>query len=550
MRSNANINKEIKPSISATLHLNSNNPSTTATLTDNNFVSNSMVFKEGTSNSDEFTVGGAVISELDFTLMNDEGQIDAIVTDWFDARVSVDLIAKDTGGNDVTLHMGYFYVAKHYEQGNFITVECYDALKILDEYNLYELGITDAQWETGIRISDLAGMIASQTQMTISGINQTYGALVVHNPNNDQMTLRACLSYLAQMCGQYVKTHYLGFSYVFSWYDTSGQPIDGGTTFNHDLRTNDISIDGVVVSDYKEETIVKVPTSGATYALEIKDNPFIDATNCASVANAIYGAVNGITYRPGSASILASPAYEAGDIISINTGQEQGITMLMTNLTYKLQVTESITADAEPYAGDLRLDRTAYMKKQAQQAAENQIGDDLTDPDSDLSQAIAGAGGTFGILVPPTGVYGYSAALGSWNYLHAYKVSPNGFDVVTPSNCSINRQMVTLPTYAAIAEAASLVGANPWEVDFPVTMRVQADSWEGTIAFTCRWIRPGTGETESTIIQFTRFYPALMHSTTSLDEFVVMPFPPPYNSGESRSKRLARVGGTNQWQWY
>ncbi len=549
MRSNADLNLEVKPQILATLYT-PNDETPSRSLTDTDFVSNSPEWQFGTSERDIFSVGGAVISSFDFTLMNDEGQFDGI--NWYDARVAVTLrCLLNNSSNTTDIDMGYYYVTKHHEQGNFITVECYDALKVLDEYQIHELRIngqpiSDAQWETGFDIATFMGMLADKAGLAISGLSASASSITIHNPNNDQMTIRAAVSYLAQMVGQYVRIDVSGGTMVFGWYDLSSTH-HAGTTFNHDLRTSDITITGATVSDYKDETVIKSETSNP---IAIKDNPFIDANNAQDVYNAVNSAVTGLTFRPGSATIVASPAYEPGDVLLINTGQESNIKVIATNLTYKPQVTESISCDADPESGDLRINNLEYIKKQAQKAAENQIGDDLTDPDSDLSKAIAGAGGTFGILVPATGVYSYYLD-SYWSHLKAYKMSGNGFEIITPSNCSIARQMVTLPTYAAIKEAASLVGADPWRIDFPVTMQVMADNWEGTITFTCRWVQPGSSDEESTIVQFTRFYPALMHSTSSSRaEFVVMPFPPPYNRGEGRSKRLARVGGTNEWQWY
>ena len=399
MRTNATLNLELKPTIAATLYLNSNNSPTTRHLTDTNFVANSMVFRQGTSQSDEFTVGGAVIGSLTFTLMNDTGTFDGI--DWYDARISVNLIAKDTSNQDVTIDMGYYYVAKHHEQGNFITVECYDALKVLDEYQLHELRIngqeiSDAQWETGFTIPQLVALIATKIGLAISNVGGSN--ITVHNPNNPQMTLRAALSYLAQMAGQYVTVNYGGSALVFGWYNTSSVH-DAGTTFNHDLRTSNITITGVQVSDYKDETVVTHGTS--TYQLKIADNPFIDANNVNTVASNIGSAVEGISFRPGDATILASPAYQPGDMLRIATGQESNINFLVTNLTYKLQVTESVTADAEPYEGDLRIDNLAYIKKQAQKAAQDEIADELDDPVSDLSEAIAAGGNMKSIYLKP-----------------------------------------------------------------------------------------------------------------------------------------------------
>jgi len=473
MRTNATLNLEIKPTISATLHLNSNNSPTTRYLTDTNFVSNSITFRHGTSQSDEFTVGGAVIGSLSFTLMNDTGTFDGI--DWYDARVSVNLIAKDTSNQDVTIDMGYYYVAKHHEQGNFITVECYDALKVLDEYQLHELRIngqeiSDAQWEAGFTIPQLVALIATKIGLAISNVGGSN--IIVHNPNNPQMTLRAALSYLAQMAGQYITVNYGGSALVFGWYDTSSIH-DAGTTFNHDLRTGNITITGVQVSDYKDETVVTHGSS--TYQLKIADNPFIDANNANTVASNIGSAVEGISFRPGSATILASPAYQPGDMLRIATGQESNINFLVTNLTYKLQVTESVTADAEPYEGDLRIDNLAYIKKQAQKAAQDEISNELDEPASDLSEAIANAGGTKTFFLKQNIVTLSSNVTVS-------RLNASGLENVSTSYTAyhIGGHMVTVPSYAQ-----TLQGTREFFV--PIRCDLQT-VYAGVAMFRAKWI--------------------------------------------------------------
>lgn len=364
MKTTANI-AGVKPSISGSLLLRSG----TVTLSDRDFLNGSIKFRGGTSESSEFTVGAAIIGGLDFTLINDDGRFSGL--DWFDSRVSISLTIN---GTDIA--MGTYYVVKHYERGNVVTVECHDALKILDEYQIYEDEIT---WPADS--AEVAAKIASRHGLSVSGLTS---GIQIPDPGNDMMTERECIAYIGQIQGKYVRVHNTVIS--FEWYNTADVH-DAGTTFSHDLRTDDIEITGVKVTTSDG---TKTETRGESgYMLTITSNPFITADNVAAIADKIGAAVTGIKYRPGDVSIMSNPAIEPGDVLRVNTGQETGVIVIASTVTYTVsRLQESITSDAEPYSGDLRIKRKDYIKNQAQQA----IDDELKNPDSNLSQALGGSG--------------------------------------------------------------------------------------------------------------------------------------------------------------
>lgn len=335
----------------------------TIQLTPNDFVAGSISIKSGTSNASEITVGAAIISSLDFMLMNHTGKFSGL--NWFDSKVNLTITVDGT-----PLDMGEYYVVKHYERGNVITVETYDALKILDEYQIYEDHLVypcDA--------ADIVRTICANRGLTA---DIPTSGIMVDDPEDDRMTERACISYLAQLMGCFVTCFRNRLR--FRWYDTS-TVYDAGTTFSHDLRTEDITVTGVKVTTGKGDKVQSFGTSG--YTLNVSDNPFITENNLVYVANHMYNSVNGLRFRPGTVSICNNPAIEAGDCLRINTGQEQGIIILATTVTYKTSVLrQTITADAEPYSGDLRINRSQYVQKQAQKV----IDDALAGKDTDLGQ--------------------------------------------------------------------------------------------------------------------------------------------------------------------
>ena len=343
--------------------------STEMSISDRDFMANSLTFKHGTSNSGEFSVGAAIIGACSFGLMNDSGRFTGV--SWYDSKVQITLTA-----GTVDINMGEYLVVSHKETGHVISIEAYDRMQLLDQYGLYEDNITFPS-----TVGTVVSTICSARGLTYSGL--AYPNMALPDPGDDSMTERECISYIAQMMGQYVlvKNNVL----TFGWYGSTAY--NAGNTFSHDFQTADTVISGVVV---KVDENTKA-TQGSGTVVTVENNPFINANNMNTVCTQIYNAVNGIEYRIGSASILSNLAIEAGDRILVRTGRDVVI-CLATQVTYKPQVQMPIVSDG-PSVSDLRLSPTERIKQIANQQSNKTISDQLADSSSPLSQAIATGGG-------------------------------------------------------------------------------------------------------------------------------------------------------------
>ena len=323
-------------------------------LTDRDFVSNSLVFNESTSNSGEITVGAAIISGCNFTLWNDTGKFDGY--DWKNSVIDITLVI-----NGESVYMGYYYIISHTEKGDTISVEALDTLKIMDIHMLYEVGIS---WpiDAVSAINQLANY--GLKRVHVIGLENESG-IMLYDPKQDKMTVRDAISYIAQMLGKYAiirGTSVNETTLYFGWYDTS-KAYDCGVTFSHDLRTEDITVSGLtVITDSGDKTVNLGDDSG--YVMEISDNPFIVAENIDDVSNRLNSKILGLTFRPGNFEVDGTPRIEAGDAIKISTRDEKDIITLATNVTYRpSNVKERITADAEAAAGDLNINLKKYIRR-------------------------------------------------------------------------------------------------------------------------------------------------------------------------------------------
>ena len=468
----------------------------------------SIKFRGGTSESSEFSVGAAIIGGLDFTLINDAKKFSGL--DWFDSKVQISL---EISGEVVD--MGTYYVVKHYERGNVVTVECHDALKILDEYQIYEDDIT---WPADS--AAVASKIASRHGLSVSGLTS---GIQIPDPGNDLMTERECIAYIGQIQGKYVRAHDTVIS--FEWYNTADVH-DAGTTFSHDLRTDDIEITGVKVSTADGSQTETRGESG--YMLSIKSNPFVTADNIAAIADKIGAAVTGIKYRPGDVSIMSNPAIEPGDVLRVNTGQETGVIVIASTVTYTVsRLQESITSDAEPYSGDLRIKRSDYIKNQTQQT----IDDELKNPDSNLSQAIGGGSSGLTYLLLPVGDFTYSNS--------GFTMSPDGITKQSYTTCGISQQVVAIPTREKVAELAGKLGTNYDTVYFPITIRATLNGYTGQATLRCAY------DDYSTAGDMITLSGGSFWARSSSDAVMAT-----FNFGKRLRRDKANHPKTDGWYWY
>lgn len=335
-------------------------------ITEDDLVSNSLVFNSATSNSGEITVGAAIISGCNFTLLNDTGKFTGY--NWTNTVVSIDLIYNDS----TRVYMGYYYIVSHRESGKTIRVEALDAFKIMDIHQLYEVGIT---WpvDAATALTAIANY-SFKNKVIIEGLTGLEN-IILYDPQSDQMTLRDAVSYIAQACGKFAtikSTSIVDLTISFGWYDIPGA-YDVGVTFSHDLRTDDVIVSGVTITDNSGK-ITQVLGDDSGYVIEIADNPFITEENMTLIADRLQSLV-GLAFRPGNFAVETNAAIEVGDAVMITTRDEKDIKTIATNVTFKpFQLQQAITADCEAEAGDLQISLANYIRRVAREEAEKAAG--------------------------------------------------------------------------------------------------------------------------------------------------------------------------------
>lgn len=401
----------VKPRISAVLRPQSGTP---LSLSDRDFVSDSLSFDNSVSNPGEITVGAVFIGSCKFDLWNDTGKFKNF--NWTNAAFDITLTFGST-----PIIIGTYFVADHRDRGYTISVESYDMLSVIDGHQLYEVGLT-YPIDSGDAMEALVHFGLSNVRIADKN---TVTGITLHDPGDDTIGNRDAMAYIAQCCGVFGSVGVYQSEGAFEsvmrfWtYYNGDDRFQGGTTFSHQLETSDITVTGISVTTADGKTTEKRGTEG--YVIRVSGNPFITSANVAQIADRIAQNYVGLIFRPGTYNIKASPTFEAGDALWISTGTEKCIRTIISHASYRPSSVQ-MTCDAYAYdgAGDLQISQSEYVRKI--------IDDDLNNPDSNLSQAIKEAGGGGGPDYPVFTNMTVDEAYAKYrpaDWLHMVKPGPN-----------------------------------------------------------------------------------------------------------------------------
>ena len=244
-------------------------------------------------------------------------------------------------------------------------------------------------------------------------------------PQWDTLTLHDVISAIAQGLCCYAHIIYVSspgeYRLRFDWYDTSqltsnqydggtfdttttpysdGATLDGGS-FNpwntgdvadggafgdrtgvhiipspYDLSvdTDDVLITGVSVSldpsdniEAEDDTKTYTKTLGTPgYIIQISGNPlFVTTSAIDNICGVLYYYLNGMRFRPLSASVVENPAMEAGDVAIVTGRNENTYSCFLSHVTYSVNAATQISCDAESAMQNLKGRFSGAQKLQA-----------------------------------------------------------------------------------------------------------------------------------------------------------------------------------------
>lgn len=305
-------------------------------LTDEDIMQDSLNIITGTTDEGAFTVGNAVIGQIEFDIDNRDGRFDNTSFDGaeFDVRIGL-VIEQDYNGNMRTekLRKGIFNAEEVTVEENYIHILAFDNVAKLDK------PFSDSGLSFPITLGVLYRWICTYCGVSYSAGNFPNNGLEI-TPDIETLRSSSCrdvISYIAQLACRYVYADVYG-TVRFGWYSETGYVINEQQKIN-----STVAVTGVQITDNNDNTYI-IGTQG--YCLQIDDNPL--ASNGDALNNSVWTTdLIGRRLTPFSSDVISDPSLETGDIVIVSDLHGNTYHTPITNMTYCLDGKMSISCDAE-----------------------------------------------------------------------------------------------------------------------------------------------------------------------------------------------------------
>ena len=359
---------------------------TILTLNNSNIMENGIGIKDGTTASNSFQIGSAIINELTIIIDNRKGEFSNY--DFTDAVIRP-TIGLQLSATIETLNKGVFTVDESKAIGGIISIT---ALDNMNKFDMPFSNVTAAFPITTFNLLYATCLHSGVSLATVDFLNKDF--LITRRPDDEAITCREIVAWIAQLSGNFARCNTDG-ALELKWYDigafessdnldggtfdnstpyatgdiadggtftdyNSGDYFDGGTFLQLDryhhiyslsgatIGTDDVIITGIQVKAMGTETdygeTVLFGSNG--YVIEITDNPLIQEGNASTIANSVGAKIVGMRFRTCSVTATADPSREAGDVAYLSY-KNNSYQILLTNLAYTIGAYDNITCDAE-----------------------------------------------------------------------------------------------------------------------------------------------------------------------------------------------------------
>lgn len=349
----------------------------TITLETKKLMSDGISYTNGTSSTDSFDVGAAVIGSAQIVVDN--------TGDWLSRydleRVKCILyvgMELDNGTFEYT-KKGVFNMENPQIKSTTVT------LSMLDNMSLFEkkLNRVNIPWPTKAKY--VLREICEYCGVTLASNSFTNEDIIISNPEDEDMTCLDAVSYIAQIACSYAQCNEEG-ALELNWYKKIPADLDGGlledyetgdvasggtledyatgdifdggnygdlSTYHHFYMLKDtptVYANNTVISGcrigYGDDNVLNYGTDG--YVIEIADNPFITTAEIAqATAEAIMDKAVGMTFRKCSFTVMYDPTVEAGDIGYISDYKGYTYPIIVSNVSATLGGKMSVSSDSK-----------------------------------------------------------------------------------------------------------------------------------------------------------------------------------------------------------
>ena len=204
-----------------------------------------------------------------------------------------------------------------------------------------------------------------------------------------------------------------------------------GSLYDLTVDTDDCMITGVSVlleasdninaTEDTEDYTKKLGSDG--YVIRVEGNPLIETTaNADSVCSYIYDILDGMRFRPLTASILENPSVEAGDAALVIDRYDNTYACYLSHVTYTTGAATSVSCDSVPSMQNLKARYGEAQKTRA--LVQRSFAKSMTDAESAMSTILTSLATTMGLYqyTQPDGQGGTIYIYGNKNTLAASNI--------------------------------------------------------------------------------------------------------------------------------
>lgn len=480
-------------------------------LNDKDLVSGTLTYTESSQAGEEFTVGGAVASDISFTILNKQ-EYENIV--FMGATVFVSIGLQVQEGTDAHflqpsqpskmqgyeekweyVPLGRFNIDDVNRQRNTIQIKAIDNMINLDKpYSLSKLSYPASLYQIYVNACNVCDIPVGTTNFP----NKDY---VVKIRPQDDLTFRDIIGYVAELAGCFAKCNRNG-ALELLWYKPTGLILEPFNRFNFKPSDDVVQIKGVMAS--VENTTYLAGSED--YAIDLTENPLLQG-NYETVLPNILANVENTTFTPYTSDWQGNPTIQAGDMIKQIDRDGKEYNTLVTKSIYKYRGRSVLEGRGLPEISRGYKGSTNRKIAEIKRKIDVDIGDKLTTLEEQQLQATELIANMLGGYAIKTEEAFYIADNEDLNL--AQKVWKWGIGGFGYSENGVDGPYTTAIT-ADGSIVAMLVAANIITADMVQTGILQSE--DGSLALN---LNTGTFSFQKGIVQFTPNGLKVLHGSSN-----------------------------------
>ena len=367
----------------------------TLSITDKDLWSNGFKFEDAVSQSGSFDIGAAIVNKLTLQINNFSGKYTDYI--WDGARVVCHIGLELSTGIEKIRICTMTVTDAPYQNTAIISLACEDSMRLFDrDYSESKLSYPATRLQIIQDACEVYGVTLQSTRFD----NDDF--IIQNRPNDNSITFRQVIAWVAQMGCQWAKTDAYG-RLCIGWYEKESNipaNITSKDTSGFTPWLYDLEITGVKVTEYSSnssESNAKTYQSGDEgYIIDISENKLIQPGTGQTICSIIAERCVGLKFRPFTTSALTDIALEAGDAITITDRNGEEHKSYLTSLTLNPGTFEQLECSAKSVSRNKQKQYT--LNQQAQSEYRKSLRDERTSREKaleELSQRLAESSGTY-----------------------------------------------------------------------------------------------------------------------------------------------------------